>query len=241
LRSCRRQAHRPHPRRGDRRAAARRRTKELFRKAELAGTYNAAVPQLQTAEQRAFAASEYKRSILRPRPDPDFDPKPPPRFQLTPFEDIKIERSPNYLVKGIIPRGGLVVAYGAPKNGKSLLVFDLVMHVAIDRPYRGRRVQRGTVVYLALEGGRGFAARKEAWCQRHFVESSEPVPFHLLACPLDLIADHAALIATIRARVADIPAVIAIDNQSSTQRLGKRPEGHGSPHPGYQCHPRRLP
>ena len=68
-----------------------------------------------------------------------------------------------YLVKGIIPRAGLVVVWGPPKCGKSFWTFDLVMHVALAWDYRGRRVQHGAVVYLALEGGKGFEARVEAF------------------------------------------------------------------------------
>ena len=34
-------------------------------------------------------------------------------------------------------------------------MFDLSMHIALGREYRGKRVQQGSVVYLALEGGKG--------------------------------------------------------------------------------------
>ena len=36
-----------------------------------------------------------------------------------PFRDIKISTAPAYLVKDIIPRCGLVIAWGPPKCGKS--------------------------------------------------------------------------------------------------------------------------
>jgi hypothetical protein len=39
------------------------------------------------------------------------------RFQLKPFDTIKLSTAPNYLVKGIIPRTGLVVVWGPPKCG----------------------------------------------------------------------------------------------------------------------------
>src|SRR5262245_64436803 len=84
----------------------------------------------------------------------------PLRFQVKPFEAIKLSTEPNYRVMGILPRVGLVVMWGPPKCGKSFWVFDLVMHIALGWKYRERKVQQGTVVYLALEGGPGFAARK---------------------------------------------------------------------------------
>ena len=47
------------------------------------------------------------------------------------------------------------------------MMFDLSMHIALGRGYRGRHVQQGPVVYLALEGGRGFTHRVEAFRRRH--------------------------------------------------------------------------
>jgi hypothetical protein len=133
------------------------------------------------------------------------------RFILKPFEAITLSTRPNYLVKGILPRTGLAVVWGPPKCGKSFWTFDLVMHVALDWEYRGRKVQQGTVVYLALEGGPGFAARKEAWRQRHLADHDGPVPFNLIDVPVDLVADHKTLIEDIEAQVSEIPAIVVID------------------------------
>jgi hypothetical protein len=133
----------------------------------------------------------------------------PPRFTLTPFEQIKISTKPNYLIKGVIPQGGLTIVWGPPKCGKSFLCFDMAMHIALGRPYRDRRVIQGAVVYLALEGGGGFANRVEAWRQRHVIDGA-PVPFHLLAESVDLVGDHRKLIDVIR-QAAVAPAVIFID------------------------------
>jgi AAA domain len=103
----------------------------------------------------------------------------PRRFELKPFSTITVSTAPNYLVKGILPRTGLVVVWGPPKCGKSFWTFDLMMHVAIGRPYRGRKVQQGGVLYLALEGGSGFANRVEAWRRRNLADrkTSTGVPF----------------------------------------------------------------
>src|SRR5262249_49600253 len=96
--------------------------------------------------------------------------------------------------------------------GKSFWSFDAAMYIALGWKYRGRRVQQGTVVYCALEGGAGFAARVEAWRQHHLAEHAEPVPFHLLDVPLDLVGDHMALMQTIREQVEELPvAAVFID------------------------------
>ena len=129
-----------------------------------------------------------------------------------PFNAIKIDTAPNYLVKGIIPRGGLIVIWGPPKCGKSFWTFDLMMHVALGWKYRGRRVRQGAVVYLALEGGNGFRARVEAWRQRHLSDHQGEVPFYLISTSIDLVKDHAALIAAIRAELGNVkPDAVVID------------------------------
>lgn len=138
--------------------------------------------------------------------------QPPIRFKLTPFEQIQISTAPDYVVKGIIPRVGLAVVWGRPKCGKSFWTFDLAMHVALGREYRGRRVQQGPVVYLALEGGHGFRNRVEAWRRRHLDGYPDRVPFYLLDVPLDLVAERDKLIAAIRTQLADMaPVAIVID------------------------------
>jgi len=136
----------------------------------------------------------------------------PDRFQLKAFDAITLSTAPNCLVKGIIPCAALVVVWGPPKCGKSFWTFDLMMHVALGWPYRGRRVQQGPVVYLALEGGYGFAARVVAWRTRHLEDHRDPVPFYLLDVPVDLVVDRDALIQAIQAQLgAHIPAAVVID------------------------------
>lgn len=134
-----------------------------------------------------------------------------PRFRLQPFNSINVSTDPIYLVKGIVPAGGLVVAWGPPKCGKSFWTFDLMMHVALGREYRARRVRQGPVIYLALEGGKGFQARVQAFRQR-FVSVDEPVPFFLIADTLNLIKDQGELIGCIRDEAKDSwPAAVVID------------------------------
>ena len=131
------------------------------------------------------------------------------RFELTRFNAVVLSSSSAYLVKGLIPRGGLTVVWGPPKCGKSFWTFDVAMHVARGEPYRDRRVQQGVVVYLALEGGNGFRARIEAYRRTHNIDDA---PFYLMTERTDLVKDHEALIAAIRAQIpGDMPALVVID------------------------------
>jgi AAA domain len=133
-----------------------------------------------------------------------------PRFQLRRFDELKIGTERTYLVKGLIPRTGLVVVWGPPKCGKSFWTFDLVLHVALGREYRGRRVQQGPVVYCAFEGGGGYPARAEAFRQKYLPEDSAPFDFFLLDAQIDLVKDQPDIVAAIRAQSAS-PACVVLD------------------------------
>ncbi|MGJ0505313.1 MAG: AAA family ATPase [Methylocystis sp.] len=134
------------------------------------------------------------------------------RFQLVRFDEIKPASGTSYLVKGLIPSCGLTVIWGPPKCGKSFLTFDIAMHVALDWDYRGRRVKAGPVVYCALEGAEGFRARVEAFRREKLSDANPPAPFHLMSSPINLVADHAAFVAAIRAQLSDsTPVAVVID------------------------------
>jgi RecA-family ATPase len=134
------------------------------------------------------------------------------RFELIPFDKIKIDTAPSYLIKGIIPRVGLCVFWGPPKCGKSFLVYDMAMHIALGWKYRERKVRQGAVVYCALEGCAAFKNRVEAFRQVRLADNASEVAFHLMASPMALVADHHALIAAIRATIGTIPpAAVVID------------------------------
>jgi hypothetical protein len=134
-----------------------------------------------------------------------------PRFRLVPFDRIVLGSEPVYLVKKLIPRTGLTVVWGPPKCGKSFWTFDLVMHVALGWEYRGRRVTQGSVVYLALEGGKGFEGRIEAFRQRFLPDDHDSVPFYLVTDALALVKDHPDLIGCIRVQATGSPIVVVID------------------------------
>lgn len=155
--------------------------------------------------------------------------QPAARFKLIHFGDVKISARPRYLVRGLIPFTGVVVVWGPPKCGKSFWTSDLLFHVALGWPYRGRKVEQGAVVYVILEGETGFSDRIEAFRQRYLADRSPP-PFYVISQKLNLVADHVQLIADIRAQMPTgvNPAVVAIDtlnrslqgSESSDQDMG---------------------
>src|SRR5262245_52383583 len=141
------------------------------------------------------------------------------RIKLVPFDEIKLGTEPRYLVKGIIPRDGLIVIWGPPKCGKSFWMFTLAMHVALGWQYRERRVQQGAVVYCAFEGQTGIQARVEAFRQTFPIEIDGPVPFYLQPVTLDLVAQHAELIAAIKQQSdALTPSLVVLDTLNRSLR-----------------------
>jgi len=142
------------------------------------------------------------------------------RFRLTPFDEIRVAHGRSYLVKGLIPREGTVVVWGPPKCGKTFWTFDLVMHIAAGwKDYRGRRVEPGSVVYVACEGERGLAARVEAFRRGKMIEDDSGARFSLVSTRLDLVADYDVLIGDIRAQLPDGEcSVIVIDTLNRSIR-----------------------
>jgi hypothetical protein len=125
-----------------------------------------------------------------------------PRFRLIPFDEITQTPGSRFVVKNLIPAEGLTVVWGAPKCGKTFWVFDLAMHIALGREYRGRRVAQGPVIYIACEGERGLSARTEAF-RRTKLTPADVANFFLLPTRLDLVAEAGLLIGDIQAQVGD--------------------------------------
>jgi hypothetical protein len=149
------------------------------------------------------------------------------RFWFTQFRDIQPSTAPTYVVDKIIPRLGIVVVWGKPKCGKTFWTFDLEMHVALGREYRGHRVEQGEVLHIACEGVAGLGTRKEAWRLHHIagksdveIEAIDNAPFHLCKdTALDLIKDVDTVVADIGLQYGGRPIkIITIDTLNRSLR-----------------------
>jgi hypothetical protein len=100
------------------------------------------------------------------------------RFSLTKLADIVPDNEPLWLIENLIPAGpSLGVIFGKPKSGKSFVVADMFLHVAIGRHYCGCALQQGGVIYITKEGVRGFTRRMIAMRQHH--NAGPQVPFYV--------------------------------------------------------------
>ena len=166
------------------------------------------ISSLTEADRAAFRAS---LSAVKRDPAVPSREASPSRFVLARFADFKPLDRNDYCVKGVLPRSGLAVFWGPPKCGKSFVVFDLLMHVALGWVYRGHRVRQGAVVYICLEGALAFRKRREAFRLAKLKEGDDP-PFYFVTNPLSLAADRQRLIDDIKRQAGtDIPAVVCID------------------------------
>jgi hypothetical protein len=66
------------------------------------------------------------------------------------------EEAIQYVIEGLIPVGGTAIFAGRPKSGKSTTDLHLGLCVARGTSWLGRSTQQGPVLYVALEGARGY-------------------------------------------------------------------------------------
>lgn len=76
------------------------------------------------------------------------------------------------------------VIYGESNSGKTFLALTVIMSVLIEVPFHGLRARKGTVVYIAAEGGVGLIDRLHAL--RIFHDLEQYPPLHIIPASIDL-------------------------------------------------------
>jgi len=147
------------------------------------------------------------------------------RFQLVGVEELLTRPDPEPLVKGLLPKDGLVGLFGAPGAGKSVLALDLGLSVASGCGWYGRQVEQGIVVYIAAEGGAGLKGRLRAWTAGHNGRDLSLMRFLTVAPDLLDRADAAALRKAI-GELPEAPALVVVDTMARSMPGGE--EGCGS-------------
>jgi len=152
----------------------------------------------------------------------------PLKFNPIDAHDFANRNPPSWLVKGVLPKAGLIVVYGESGSGKSFLALDLCMAIAQGHPWRSHRAKQGTVLYVAAEGGGGFRNRLAAFGQHHGVDL-KTIPFKVIdAAPNMLEKGDAAEIG--KTALAFGVSVVVLDtfaqvtpggNENSGEDMGK--------------------
>lgn len=108
-------------------------------------------------------------------------------FPVTWVQDAKLKLDARPILKGMIEPGAFIVIYGPSGSGKSFFTADLGQHIATGQPWRGRKVQKGLVVYVASEAGASILKRFVGWRDNRMGESAERIPLAILTRGPDLM------------------------------------------------------
>lgn len=119
-------------------------------------------------------------------------PENPPRFVFEPVHTFSSTKALPWIIKGVLPKAGLGVVYGASGSGKSFAVLDMGMAIARGCEWRGKRVRQGRVAYIAAEGADGFRKRLAAYALRNQVDLAE-VPMTVLNAAPNLLEKQDAV------------------------------------------------
>jgi hypothetical protein len=118
-------------------------------------------------------------------------------------DKIKIGKVKDPLVEDLLRPGGMSMFYGPSGAGKSFLLFDLGDCVSRGRPWRGKQVKQGLVIYCAIEGAEFAPYRIKALHDRY---GAADTAFALITSPINLHKspkDYSELMEAIRAAEAD--------------------------------------
>lgn len=153
----------------------------------------------ESRSRRNTIPAEPPAARARPR-GADTPESPDPTFLLLWFASLHDYVPGEQIVKGLLLAGSLFVVYGESNSGKTFFMLDLALAVASGSPWRGRRVVRGLVIYVAGEGAASVRARVAAYRIAH-PDMSAGVPFAIVPQAVNFLDAEsvATLTATIRA------------------------------------------
>ena len=122
--------------------------------------------------------------------------------------DAAGRQSGEWFIKGVVPKAGLIVLYGASGTGKSFVAFDLMASVARGVEWQGYRVKKSKVVFVVAEGSRGVGKRIKAYCQHNKIAADDLAIGIILSVPNVLNTDDIAeLVVSVKACGADIVVI----------------------------------
>lgn len=139
----------------------------------------------------------------------------PPRFNFEPVHEFSSATALPWIIKGVLPKAGLAVVYGASGSGKSFAVLDMGMAIARGIPWRGKRTKQGRVAYVAAEGADGFRKRIAAYAQHQGLDLST-VPMSVLNAAPNLLEKQDAVDLARGVKASGGADVIIIDTLAQT-------------------------
>jgi len=127
-------------------------------------------------------------------------------------------------VEGLLTSGAMSVIYGESNSGKTFFASDLALRVALGWRWRDRDVERGGVLFIALEGGHGIRNRLAAFRHEYGLDQQD-VPFAVVTTAVNFLdpgADTASVITTVKAVATrfDVPVRLVVVDTLSRAMAG---------------------
>lgn len=137
----------------------------------------------------------------------------PGRLRLYSTTELLSLPDPKWLIKDVLPAGGLIGLYGEPGHGKSFVAIDMAMAVATGLPWIDHETQKGLVLYVAAEGGTGIKKRVWAWLDSKQLGGdaarvawlTEALPMNGESADLDILFER------INNEIEEAPTLVIID------------------------------
>lgn len=164
------------------------------------------------AKNNGFQPKKAER-ILPPSPEQPkeeaYDPETGEILQKNKFfyvnaKDIKSNIDANDFVQGLLTEKTISVVYGESNCGKTFFMSDLAFHIVQGKEWNGKRVEKGNVLYLCLEGSRGLDNRIAAYKMEHGVDLDG---FLKMPCPVNFM----------NGAKEDIPALVSLIEQANKE------------------------
>lgn len=135
---------------------------------------------------------------------------------------LKLERwssiedvAADWLIDGVLPRGGFAALYGQPGSYKSFIALHLGACIASGRSFFDREAIKGDVLYIMAEGGFGLKRRLEAIEKTHGV-APDNMLFLRSAVDLRSTRESAEKIAAAALRAGLNVELVVVDTMART-------------------------
>ena len=93
--------------------------------------------------------------------------------------------APFDFVEDLLIDGNSSIVFGESNVGKTFFAFDLGIHVAMGKPWLGKDIDQGGVLYVAAEGGGSIQKRLDAFYDYYDLNDKD-IPFWYLPVQVDL-------------------------------------------------------
>jgi hypothetical protein len=138
------------------------------------------------------------------------------------------------LIEDWVPAQGFTGVLGARGSGKSTVLVDMTMRIALDREFYGSQIDPGwTVCYIVGEDEAGLGARQRAWCIQNGLDPMNDIPPNRLITvemPINLIdrTEVDEFLDVLREGTQDAEKILFVFD--TWQRMTQRAESQSNEH-----------